>query len=69
MHLEPLGIGVTVLCPGFVRTRIAESGRNRPDRYVRRTPPTLLAPPARSPLNLPNSYNPASTRPMLRNKS
>ena len=26
-------IGVSVLCPGFVRTRIAESGRNRPQRY------------------------------------
>lgn len=24
-------IGVSVLCPGFVRTRIAESARNRPD--------------------------------------
>jgi len=24
---------VTVLCPGFVRTRILESGRNRPERY------------------------------------
>ncbi|HME24207.1 MAG TPA: SDR family NAD(P)-dependent oxidoreductase [Acetobacteraceae bacterium] len=33
MHLQPLGIGVTVLCPGFVRTRIWESGRNRPERY------------------------------------
>jgi NAD(P)-dependent dehydrogenase (short-subunit alcohol dehydrogenase family) len=33
MHLAPLGIGVTVLCPGFVRTRINESGRNRPERY------------------------------------
>ncbi len=33
MQLEPLGIGVTVLCPGFVRTRISESGRNRPQRY------------------------------------
>jgi NAD(P)-dependent dehydrogenase (short-subunit alcohol dehydrogenase family) len=32
-QLQPLGIGVTVLCPGFVRTRIAESGRNRPERY------------------------------------
>ena len=32
-ELEPLGIGVTVLCPGFVRTRISESGRNRPERY------------------------------------
>lgn len=25
-------LGVSVLCPGFVRTRIAESGRNWPDR-------------------------------------
>ena len=33
MRLAPLGIGVTVLCPGFVRTRIWESGRNRPERY------------------------------------
>lgn len=32
-QLAPLGIGVTVLCPGFVRTRIWESGRNRPERY------------------------------------
>jgi NAD(P)-dependent dehydrogenase (short-subunit alcohol dehydrogenase family) len=33
MQLKPLGIGVTVLCPGFVRTAISGSGRNRPDRY------------------------------------
>jgi NAD(P)-dependent dehydrogenase (short-subunit alcohol dehydrogenase family) len=33
MHLKPLGIGVTVLCPGWVRTRINESGRNRSERY------------------------------------
>lgn len=32
-RIKPLGIGVTVLCPGFVRTRITESGRNRPARY------------------------------------
>jgi NAD(P)-dependent dehydrogenase (short-subunit alcohol dehydrogenase family) len=32
-QLKPLGIGVTVLCPGFVRTRINESTRNRPERY------------------------------------
>ena len=32
-QLKPLGIGVTVLCPGFVRTRILESERNRPQRY------------------------------------
>ena len=33
MQLEPLGIGVSVLCPEFVRTRIMESERNRPERY------------------------------------
>jgi NAD(P)-dependent dehydrogenase (short-subunit alcohol dehydrogenase family) len=33
LQLKPLGIGVTVLCPGFVRTRISESGRHRPERY------------------------------------
>jgi NAD(P)-dependent dehydrogenase (short-subunit alcohol dehydrogenase family) len=32
-QLKPLGIGVSVLCPGFVRTLIGESGRNRPERY------------------------------------
>jgi NAD(P)-dependent dehydrogenase (short-subunit alcohol dehydrogenase family) len=32
-QLEPLGIGVTVICPGYVRTAIGESGRNRPERY------------------------------------
>jgi len=32
-EMKPFGIGVTVLCPGFVRTRIAEAGRNRPERY------------------------------------
>ena len=39
MHLQPLGIGVSVLCPGWVRTRINESGRNRSERYgPERTP-------------------------------
>lgn len=33
MQLKPFGIGVTVLCPSFVRTRIGDSGRNRPERY------------------------------------
>jgi NAD(P)-dependent dehydrogenase (short-subunit alcohol dehydrogenase family) len=32
-ELAPSGIGVTVVCPGFVRTRIAESNRNRQQRY------------------------------------
>jgi NAD(P)-dependent dehydrogenase (short-subunit alcohol dehydrogenase family) len=39
LELKPLGIGVTVLCPGFVRTRICESGRNRPQRYGASQPP------------------------------
>ncbi len=33
LELAEEGIGVSVLCPGFVRTRIHESGRNRPDRF------------------------------------
>jgi NAD(P)-dependent dehydrogenase (short-subunit alcohol dehydrogenase family) len=33
LQVKPLGIGVTVLCPGFVRTRINESGRNWQERY------------------------------------
>src|SRR5438876_6292495 len=33
MQLKPHGIGVSVLCPSFVRTRIGDSGRNRPARY------------------------------------
>jgi NAD(P)-dependent dehydrogenase (short-subunit alcohol dehydrogenase family) len=31
--LASRGIGVTVLCPSFVNTRINDSGRNRPSRY------------------------------------
>jgi NAD(P)-dependent dehydrogenase (short-subunit alcohol dehydrogenase family) len=38
-QLKPLGIGVSVLCPEYVRTRIGESGRNRPERYGQ--PPSL----------------------------
>jgi NAD(P)-dependent dehydrogenase (short-subunit alcohol dehydrogenase family) len=33
LQLQPRGIGVSVLCPHFVRTGIGDSGRNRPDRY------------------------------------
>jgi len=32
--LAPRGIGVSVLCPGFIRTRIMESQRNIPERLV-----------------------------------
>ena len=31
--VKPHGIGVTVVCPGFVRTRISDSGRNRQAHY------------------------------------
>lgn len=37
-QLAPHGIGVSVLCPSFVRTRIGESGRNRPGRYGQSQP-------------------------------
>jgi NAD(P)-dependent dehydrogenase (short-subunit alcohol dehydrogenase family) len=33
IQLKPHGIGVSVLCPSYVRTKIGESGRNRPERY------------------------------------
>ncbi len=33
VELEPRGIGVSVLCPGFIRTKIADSSRNLPERY------------------------------------
>ncbi len=33
MDLAPHGIGVSVLCPGMVRTRILESERTRPEQF------------------------------------
>jgi NAD(P)-dependent dehydrogenase (short-subunit alcohol dehydrogenase family) len=32
-QLQPFGIGVSVLCPFFVRTNIGDAGRNRQERY------------------------------------
>lgn len=49
IQVKPLGIGVTVVCPGYVRTRIGESARNRDARYGQATkldpasPAALLA--------------------------
>ena len=37
-EVKPLGIGVSILCPGIVRTNILESARNRPKRYGPATP-------------------------------
>lgn len=33
MQLRPHGIGVTIVCPHFVRTQLGASGRNRQPRY------------------------------------
>lgn len=33
VELEPRGIGVSVLCPGIIRTKILESGRNLQERF------------------------------------
>src|SRR3954468_3076559 len=43
-QLKPHGIGVSVLCPHFVRTRIGESGRNRPGRYGETQTPDPASP-------------------------
>ena len=34
MTLAPRGIGVSVLCPGFIRTQIMNSRRNLPQRFA-----------------------------------
>ena len=33
-ELAPRNIGVSVLCPGFIRTQIIDSVRNRPERFA-----------------------------------
>jgi NAD(P)-dependent dehydrogenase (short-subunit alcohol dehydrogenase family) len=42
-QLAPHGIGVSILCPGFVKTRIHESRRNRPADYWPDRPPSFDA--------------------------
>jgi NAD(P)-dependent dehydrogenase (short-subunit alcohol dehydrogenase family) len=34
VELAPRGIGVSVLCPGFIRTQIVDSVRNLPERFT-----------------------------------
>jgi NAD(P)-dependent dehydrogenase (short-subunit alcohol dehydrogenase family) len=48
-QLAPKNIGVSILCPGFVKTRIHESRRNRQAAYGpdERGPPPPDAPPSR----------------------
>ena len=45
VELAPRGIGVSVLCPGFIRTAIIDSVRNLPDRFAGAAP----APPVGGP--------------------
>ncbi len=65
-QLKPFGIGVTVLCPSFVRTRIGESGRNRPERYGATQTPDPEARRACCSPSLPNACSPGSTQRMSR---
>ncbi len=44
MQVKPHGIGVSVLCPSFVRTAIGDSGRNRPARYGQPQPLDPVSP-------------------------
>jgi NAD(P)-dependent dehydrogenase (short-subunit alcohol dehydrogenase family) len=43
-QLKPHGIGVSVLCPHFIRTRIHESGRNRQQQYGETQTPDPASP-------------------------
>src|SRR5579871_6258277 len=38
LELAPRGIGVSVLCPGFIRTNIIDSVRNLPERFAGAAP-------------------------------
>jgi NAD(P)-dependent dehydrogenase (short-subunit alcohol dehydrogenase family) len=49
-QLAPQGVGVSILCPGFVKTRIHESRRNRPDAYGPDSRPASAADAAASPV-------------------
>src|SRR5271167_5254799 len=46
VELAPRGIGVSVLCPGFIRTQIIDSVRNLPERFEGARPAEPAAPPA-----------------------
>src|SRR5215469_11199897 len=47
-ELAPRGIGVSVLCPGFIRTNIVDSQRNLPERFAaaRAAPPPIGSTPS-----------------------
>ena len=43
VELAPRGIGVSVLCPGFIRTQIIDSVRNLPGRFAGAVPATPVS--------------------------
>ncbi len=52
LDLAADGIGVSVLCPGVVETRIGESERNRPDQYGGSTAPAMVQREGTAPVDL-----------------
>jgi NAD(P)-dependent dehydrogenase (short-subunit alcohol dehydrogenase family) len=61
-QLAPRGIGVSILCPGFVKTRIHESRRNRPAAYGPDTRPSGDAEAPPSPVLSGISTEPVAAR-------
>ena len=51
-ELAPRGIGVSVLCPGFVRTQIMDFSRNLPDRFGPVSPDRFAAVRASEPFKM-----------------
>ena len=51
-ELAPRGIGVSVLCPGFIRTHIMDSTRNLPKRFEGATRPLPTSGPLAERINL-----------------
>lgn len=51
-ELAPRGIGVSVLCPGFIRTQIMDSTRNLPKRFEGATRPLPTSGPLAERINL-----------------
>ena len=48
VELAPRGIGVSVLCPGFIRTHIVDSARNLPERFSGARPAVAPAQPGQA---------------------
>jgi NAD(P)-dependent dehydrogenase (short-subunit alcohol dehydrogenase family) len=51
LELAPRGIGVSVLCPGFIRTQIMNSRRNLPERFEEAVRPVPTSGPLADQIN------------------